>query len=95
MPALPTPTRTIPTDPLALLTVEEAANLRNCSLSEIYRDLREGKLLAVRFGRALRVRRTDLERCIDEHTKRYVPCRYRRDFKANPIRPSAAKRCAG
>lgn len=52
-------TRTTPVDDLpALLRVEEAARVLDCSKGLIYELCRRGELAHVKLGRLLRVRRT-------------------------------------
>jgi excisionase family DNA binding protein len=52
---------------LELLTVDEVANILTLDESTIYKYIRTRELRAVRFGRAVRVRLSDLLRFIDEH----------------------------
>jgi excisionase family DNA binding protein len=77
-----------PFDPLAL-PIPKAAALIGVSTSEVYRMLRRGELLPVRFGkgRGLLVRYSDLAAFIDQRARKYRPRKYRRDFRANPINP--------
>jgi excisionase family DNA binding protein len=48
-----------------LLTVEDCARVMRRGIMRVYEDLRLGRLTAIRFGRAIRIKRTDLERYID------------------------------
>lgn len=59
--------RAIEEQPL-LLRAEEAARLTSLGRSTIFKMLACGELPAVRVGRAVRVRRADLEKWIDGRT---------------------------
>lgn len=56
------------TDELELLTIDEVAKILNLDQSTIYKYIRAKELRAVRFGRAVRVRRADVLRFIEQHT---------------------------
>ena len=56
MPKLPKPP-----DDEPLLTVQDAARLTQTSTKWIYAQIRQGRLRAIRFGRAIRILRKDLE----------------------------------
>jgi len=53
-------------EPPALLRAEEVARLTSLGRSTVFKMLATGELRAVRVGRAVRVRRIDLERWISE-----------------------------
>ena len=50
-----------------LLTVEDAARLTQTSTKWIHAQIRQGRLRAIRFGRAIRITREDLEAFIKSH----------------------------
>jgi excisionase family DNA binding protein len=50
-----------------LLTVEDAARLTQTSTKWIRNQIRLGKLRIIRFGRAIRITREDLEAFIKSH----------------------------
>ncbi len=56
----------MPLEPPALLRAEEAARITSLGRSTIFKMLSTGELRAVRIGRAVRVRRSDLEAWIAE-----------------------------
>ena len=57
--------------PKPLLTIPEAAELLRLSVVQVRRYVADGSLLSVRFGRrAIRIKPADLERFIEERTKR-------------------------
>jgi len=49
-----------------LLTVRDVQRETSCPRSSVYKWISTGELPAVRFGRAIRVRRVDLERFIED-----------------------------
>ncbi len=53
-----------------LLTVEDCARITRRHIMRIYEDIRSGKLVAVRFGKAIRIRRSTLEAFIDSREVR-------------------------
>jgi excisionase family DNA binding protein len=53
-----------------LLTVAEVAEMLRVSTMTVYRLIRTGELPAVRVGRSYRVKKTDLERYLDEQMVR-------------------------
>jgi excisionase family DNA binding protein len=52
--------------PKALLTLPQAASRLDCSVGALRKWLRQGRLRAVRLGRAVRLRAEDVERAISE-----------------------------
>jgi excisionase family DNA binding protein len=50
----------------AFLTVEEAAKLLKLAEKTLYREIKGGNLKAHRFGRAIRLSRSDLAEYADE-----------------------------
>lgn len=54
----------------ALLTLDQAAGYLGCSRATVKRRIRSGVLPAMRDGRLVRVRESDLARYIAEHTTR-------------------------
>ncbi len=50
---------------IKLLKVSDVARLTQVSLSQVYTMIQEGRLPAVRFGSALRVRPEDLQKFIE------------------------------
>ena len=52
--------------PPLLLKAEEAARLLSLGRSKVFEMLATGELRRVRIGRSVRIRRTDLERWIEE-----------------------------
>ena len=52
-----------------MLTVGEAADYLSVSVSTVRRWLRRGELEHVRLGRAMRIRRTVLERWVRDRTR--------------------------
>ena len=46
----------------------DVTRLTNLGRSTIYNEIAAGRLRAVRIGRAVRVRRDDLDRWLDRHT---------------------------
>jgi excisionase family DNA binding protein len=51
---------------LELLTVDEAASLFKIDSSKLYRMMRSGEIPAIKFGRARRIRKVDLEKFIND-----------------------------
>lgn len=56
------------TDPKALCKVSEAAQVLSVSRSKTYQLMDDGTLPYVKFGKARRIKRADLERLIEEST---------------------------
>jgi excisionase family DNA binding protein len=54
----------IPVD-AELLTVEDTARITRRGIMRVYEDVRFGRLPVVRFGRAIRIKKADLERFIE------------------------------
>lgn len=46
----------------------DVTGLTNLGRSTLYNEIAAGRLRAVRIGRAVRIRRDDLERWLDRHT---------------------------
>ena len=55
-------------EPLLLRIHPDATRLTSLGRSTIYAEIATGRLRAVKVGRAVRVRRDDLLRWIEEHT---------------------------
>ncbi len=53
-------------DPPLLIRVDEAARLTQMGRSTLHKMIAAGELPCVRFGRAVRIRRADLEQWISE-----------------------------
>jgi len=53
-----------------LMTVEELRQFLRVGRTFTYGILADGAMPTLRLGRALRVRRSDVERFVEEHTKR-------------------------
>lgn len=51
-----------------LLRIDDVVALTNLGRTTVYNEIAAGRLRAVHFGRAVRVRRDDLERWLDQHT---------------------------
>jgi excisionase family DNA binding protein len=49
-----------------LLTVGEVANIMRVSNMTVYRLIKSGQLSAIRVGKNYRIRRTDVEKYLDE-----------------------------
>jgi excisionase family DNA binding protein len=54
-------------EPLLLRIDPDITRLTNFGRSTLYREVAAGRLRAVRIGRAVRVRRDDLEAWLDQH----------------------------
>ena len=52
-----------------LMTVEQVRRFLSIGRTHIYALIGDGALPHVRIGRSLRVRRSDLERFVEEHTE--------------------------
>jgi excisionase family DNA binding protein len=52
-----------------LMTVEELRRFLAVSRTYAYRMLRDGELPSVRLGRSLRIRKSDLQQFVEEHTE--------------------------
>jgi hypothetical protein len=82
-------------DPLAL-PVPQAAEAIGVSVTTIRRLLKRGVRHEVRHGkRGFPVLYADLRSLVEARVGTYHPAKYNRDFAANRIRASAAKRRAG
>jgi excisionase family DNA binding protein len=55
-------------EPLLLRIHPDATRLTNLGRTNLYAEIAAGKLRAVKFGRAVRIRRDDLEAWIERHT---------------------------
>ena len=56
------------TEPLLLRIHPDVTRLTSLGRSTIYNEIAAGRLRAVRIGRAVRVRRDDLDRWLERHT---------------------------
>ena len=54
----------------SLLTVGDVAEVMRVSTMTVYRLIKSGQLAAVRVGRSYRMRRSDIERYLDERAVR-------------------------
>jgi excisionase family DNA binding protein len=57
-------------EPLLLRIHPDVTRITNLSRTTLYSEIAAGRLPAVKFGRAVRIRRDDLEAWIDRHTNR-------------------------
>ena len=64
----------------------DVTGLTKFGRSTIYREIAAGRLRAVRIGRAVRVRRDDLEAWLDWHSDSVHPDSKRRDVLDGPTR---------
>jgi excisionase family DNA binding protein len=55
-------------DPVLLRIHPDVTGLTNLGRSTIYNEIAAGRLRAVKIGRAVRVRRDDLDRWLERHT---------------------------
>jgi excisionase family DNA binding protein len=55
-------------EPLLLRIHPDATRLTSLGRTTLYAEIAAGRLRAVKFGRAVRIRRDDLEACIEKHT---------------------------
>jgi excisionase family DNA binding protein len=56
-----------------LLTVVQVAEIMNVTGQTIHNWIKIGKLPAVKVARAVRIRRSDVDRLIEAHSVSYVP----------------------
>jgi excisionase family DNA binding protein len=56
---------------LELLSIAQVCQRLNMGKSWVYRRIHEGEIPSVRLGRAIKIRRADLEKYLEEH--RYRP----------------------
>lgn len=55
-------------EPVLLRIHPDATRLTNLGRTTLYAEIAAGRLRAVRFGRAVRIRRDDLDAWIERHT---------------------------
>ena len=55
-------------EPLLLRIHPDATRLTNLGRTTLYAEIAAGRLRAVKFGRAVRIRRDDLDAWIERHT---------------------------
>ena len=56
------------TEPILLRIHPDATRLTSLGRTTLYAEIAAGRLRAVKFGRAVRIRRDDLEAWIEKHT---------------------------
>jgi excisionase family DNA binding protein len=55
-------------EPLLLRIHPDATRLTNLGRTTLYAEIASGRLRAIKFGRAVRIRRDDLDAWIERHT---------------------------